>query len=475
MICSGTILFAIASCGQTTTDSSLDLFGALGKAQETYAGAALEASFNASSSGSWSILLRGSELKELVIDAKSGLVSEIRVIEKDSKLSAMVPPPGDPVELGRESLERAPGRLVGFEVAGSGWDFHVTDTAGKEHEVTFIGSQLDKVDGRAAWRYEPSALKHPRVELGTAISNALAVAPGSLVSAEVDSHTGATNWALRLIGKDGKAVSVTVDGASGDVLEASRTFFTRAGLGVSAPKANVSFKQAAVRASATAGSIVSAKLVKGVKGPAWTLDIDGEDGKEHELVVDGISGSLLSLDQKPVVGRPVSATKGVSLIDAVQKAGEGRKGTLHAVDLNEDSDPSWTVLYSDEGVYRRATVSRATGQVTCVERFEYSDAIAKDPPKVPGPALSAALAVVSASVPGSPIAAETSLNNGPAWNITLQDATGRRHEVQVGGSPLRILSLDGKGPGSKEGNNQSPTGKGRGRGTKGRRGGRGGG
>lgn len=155
----------------------------------------------------------------------------------------------------------------------------------------------DRGDDRA------TAAKNVRVSLDRAVAAALKSAPGTVTGAELDAddddHEGRTVWELDVRGSDGKWHDVAVDATSGKVLKTREDDDDDRDR--HAPRSSaVTLDRAAAAALKTApGTITSIDLDDddddgdrrgGVL--RWDVDIEGKDGKQHELRVDAGNGKV---------------------------------------------------------------------------------------------------------------------------------------------------------------------------------------
>ncbi|WP_228990134.1 PepSY domain-containing protein [Streptomyces sp. DH8] len=155
----------------------------------------------------------------------------------------------------------------------------------------------DRDDDRA-----PGAAKSVRVTLDQAVAAALKSVPGTLTGAELDEdddRDGRTVWELDVRGSDDKWHDVTVDAASGRVLNTRDD--DNDDRDRHAPRSSaVTLDRAAAAALKTApGTITSIDLDDdgdddGRRGEVlrWEVDVEGEDGKQHELRVDAKTGKV---------------------------------------------------------------------------------------------------------------------------------------------------------------------------------------
>lgn len=156
----------------------------------------------------------------------------------------------------------------------------------------------DRGDDRA-----PAAAKSAGISLDQAVAAALKSVPGTVTEAGLDrdddDHDGRAVWELDVRGSDKKWHDVTVDATSGKVLK------TRDGddddRDDHAPRSSaVTLNEAAAAALKTApGSVTSIDLDdddddNGSRSNVlrWDVDVDGKDGKQHELRVDAQSGKV---------------------------------------------------------------------------------------------------------------------------------------------------------------------------------------
>ncbi|MFJ2025453.1 PepSY domain-containing protein [Streptomyces sp. NPDC087897] len=153
----------------------------------------------------------------------------------------------------------------------------------------------DSSDDRAA------AAQDVRVSLDRAVAAALKSAPGTVTGAELDAdddHGGRTVWELDVRGTDKKWHDVTVDATSGTVLKTRDDDSDDRDR--HAPRSSaVTLDRAAAAALKTApGTITSIDLDDddddGRRGEVlrWDVDIEGKDGKQHELRVDAKTGKV---------------------------------------------------------------------------------------------------------------------------------------------------------------------------------------
>ncbi|MDQ0987117.1 PepSY domain-containing protein [Streptomyces sp. V2I9] len=153
----------------------------------------------------------------------------------------------------------------------------------------------ERDDDRAA------AAKDVRVSLDRAVAAALKSAPGTVTGAELDAddddHDGRTVWELDVRGTDKKWHDVTVDATSGTVLKTRDDDSDDRDR--HAPRSSaVTLDRAAAAALKTApGTITSIDLDDdddGRRGEVlrWDVDIEGKDGKQHELRVDAKTGKV---------------------------------------------------------------------------------------------------------------------------------------------------------------------------------------
>ncbi|MFH9610043.1 PepSY domain-containing protein [Streptomyces sp. NPDC017448] len=154
----------------------------------------------------------------------------------------------------------------------------------------------DRDDDRA-----PGAAKNVRVTLDQAVAAALKSVPGTLTGAELDEdddRDGRAVWELDVRGSDDKWHDVTVDAASGKVLNTRDD--DNDDRDRHAPRSSaVTLDRAAAAALKTApGTITSIDLDDDGDDDRrggvlrWDVDVEGEDGKQHELRVDAKTGKV---------------------------------------------------------------------------------------------------------------------------------------------------------------------------------------
>ncbi|MFI6729413.1 PepSY domain-containing protein [Streptomyces atratus] len=136
-----------------------------------------------------------------------------------------------------------------------------------------------------------------RVAVGDAITAAVKAVPGTVTEAELDDEDGGLVWEIDVYGSDKVWHDVTVDAGNGKVL----------GKHVSdddddrdrhAPRSAPVSLDAAVDAAlkANPGTVTSIDLddSDGRSGGAlhWEVDVQGKDGRQHELSVDASTGKV---------------------------------------------------------------------------------------------------------------------------------------------------------------------------------------
>ncbi len=156
----------------------------------------------------------------------------------------------------------------------------------------------DRTDDRA-----PAAAKSARISLDQAVAAALKSVPGTVTEAGLDrdddDHDGRAVWDLDVRGSDKKWHDVTVDATSGKVLKTRDD--DNDDRDDHAPRSSaVTLNGAAAAALKTApGSVTSIDLDDDDDDNSsrsnvlrWDVDVDGKDGKQHELRVDAQSGKV---------------------------------------------------------------------------------------------------------------------------------------------------------------------------------------
>ncbi|MBM7055582.1 MULTISPECIES: PepSY domain-containing protein [Streptomyces] len=157
----------------------------------------------------------------------------------------------------------------------------------------------DRSDDRA-----PAAGKTARVTLDEAVAAALKSVPGTVTEAGLDrdddDHNGRAVWELDVRGSDKKWHDVTVDADNGKVLKTRDD--DNDDRDDHAPRSSaVTLNEAAAAALKTApGTVTSIDLDddddddNGGRSNVlrWDVDIDGKDGKQHELRVDAKTGKV---------------------------------------------------------------------------------------------------------------------------------------------------------------------------------------
>ncbi|MFE2973942.1 PepSY domain-containing protein [Streptomyces sp. NPDC059258] len=157
----------------------------------------------------------------------------------------------------------------------------------------------DRSDDRA-----PAAAKSAGISLDQAVAAALKSVPGTVTQAELDrdddDNNGRTVWELDVRGSDKKWHDVTVDADDGKVLKTRDD--DNDDRDDHAPRSSaVTLNEAAAAALKTApGTVTSIDLDddddndNGGRSNVlrWDVDIDGKDGKQHELRVDAKTGKV---------------------------------------------------------------------------------------------------------------------------------------------------------------------------------------
>ncbi|MFE7138359.1 PepSY domain-containing protein [Streptomyces sp. NPDC057644] len=157
----------------------------------------------------------------------------------------------------------------------------------------------DRSDDRA-----PAAAKNAGISLDQAVAAALKSVPGTVTQAELDrdddDHNGRTVWELDVRGSDKKWHDVTVDAGNGKVLK-TRDDDNDDRDDHSPRSSAVTLNEAAAAALKTApGTVTSIDLDddddddNGGRSNVlrWDVDVDGKDGKQHELRVDAKTGKV---------------------------------------------------------------------------------------------------------------------------------------------------------------------------------------
>ncbi|MFJ3581780.1 PepSY domain-containing protein [Streptomyces sp. NPDC090127] len=116
---------------------------------------------------------------------------------------------------------------------------------------------------------------------------------------------------------------------------------------------------ASASASATASGSASPAQSPGQQTPAWRTSVAAQDGTLHDVWVDGVSGKVISdkpdadqdsEDKTELTDRLKRAT--VTPQQAVQTATQDNKGTVTAVELDDDS---WSVDVVDTSSWDKTT------------------------------------------------------------------------------------------------------------------------
>ncbi len=123
---------------------------------------------------------------------------------------------------------------------------------------------------------------------------------------------------------------------------------------------------ASASASASAGASASASpsASAGARTPAWHTSVAASDGTLHDVWVDGVSGKVISdkpdadqdaEDKQELADRLKRTT--VTPEQAVQTATQDDKGTVTAVELDDDS---WSVDVVDTSNWDKTTYEVST-------------------------------------------------------------------------------------------------------------------
>ncbi|MER6103460.1 PepSY domain-containing protein [Streptomyces sp. NPDC001832] len=132
-----------------------------------------------------------------------------------------------------------------------------------------------------------------RVTVGDAVASAVGAVPGTVTEAELEDEDGGLVWELDVYGSDKVWHDVTVDAGNGKVLGKHVSDDNDDHEGSAPQSAPVSLN-AAVDAALreTPGTVTSIELDDDHDGqssgaPHWDVDVQGKDGGQHELNVDG--------------------------------------------------------------------------------------------------------------------------------------------------------------------------------------------
>ncbi|MFJ6944996.1 PepSY domain-containing protein [Streptomyces wuyuanensis] len=139
-------------------------------------------------------------------------------------------------------------------------------------------------------RDDAAQARAAKVTISQAIDTALGAAPGTVTGAGLDD----AEWEVDIHGRDGDRHDVTLDAATGKITSAERS--DGDGRAPSAQDAPVTAALAAEAAeSAVPGTVTSVELDH-ADGPGnalvWEAEVQGLDGREHELTVDAKSAKV---------------------------------------------------------------------------------------------------------------------------------------------------------------------------------------
>ncbi|MFF4747734.1 PepSY domain-containing protein [Streptomyces sp. NPDC001268] len=139
-------------------------------------------------------------------------------------------------------------------------------------------------------RGDAAQARAAKVTVSQAIDTALGAAPGTVTGAGLDD----AEWEVDIHGRDGARHDVTLDAATGKITSTERS--DGDGHAPSAKDAPVTAARAAEAAeSAVPGTVTSVELDR-ADGPGdalvWEAEVQGLDGREHELTVDAKSAKV---------------------------------------------------------------------------------------------------------------------------------------------------------------------------------------
>ncbi|MFJ2475567.1 PepSY domain-containing protein [Streptomyces sp. NPDC087659] len=139
-------------------------------------------------------------------------------------------------------------------------------------------------------RGDAAQARAAKVTVSQAIDTALGAAPGTVTGAGLDDAA----WEVDIHGRDGARHDVTLDAATGKITSTERS--DGDGPAPSAKDAPVTAVRAAEAAeSAVPGTVTSVELDRADgSGDAlvWEAEVQGLDGREHELTVDAKSAKV---------------------------------------------------------------------------------------------------------------------------------------------------------------------------------------
>ncbi|MFE9458159.1 PepSY domain-containing protein [Streptomyces californicus] len=173
----------------------------------------------------------------------------------------------------------------------------VSTADGRDDDDRTDDASDDRGDDRS-----PAAAKNARTTLDQAVAAALKSVPGTVTEAELDAddddHDGRAVWELDVRGSDKKWHDVTVDATTGKVLKTRDD--DNDDRDRHAPRSSaVTLNEAAAAALKSApGTVTSIDLDDDDDDDRrgnvlrWDVDVEGEDGKRHELRVDAGTGKV---------------------------------------------------------------------------------------------------------------------------------------------------------------------------------------
>ncbi|MER7543023.1 PepSY domain-containing protein [Spirillospora sp. NPDC127506] len=129
------------------------------------------------------------------------------------------------------ALKAAPGRVAEIELDDehgvTAWEIDVVTDGGDRRDIAVdagtgevLANRADDRDDRDGDRDEdPAALRRAKVTAPAAAGAALKAVSGRVTSAEFETWHGKAVWEVDVTGEDGTAYEITVDAATGEVLD----------------------------------------------------------------------------------------------------------------------------------------------------------------------------------------------------------------------------------------------------------------
>ncbi|MBO2457854.1 PepSY domain-containing protein [Actinomadura violacea] len=131
--------------------------------------------------------------------------------------------------------------------------------------------------------------KAPAVTADQAMGAALKAVPGTVGEADLDDGA----WEIDVLAGDGAWHEVKIDASNAKVTADQTGKESDAAEAQGLKNTKVTAQQAAATALKSAsGAVTSVELEHEGDKPAWEVEVAGQDGTEHELLVDGATGTV---------------------------------------------------------------------------------------------------------------------------------------------------------------------------------------